>query len=593
MASKPHANERRIPALAVSRGIGVGTVVFFRGKSRATDRVELDASEIEVQVQRFRSAVAEATEQLRSLAGSKSSDPEKPASHILGFQLLILESSPFVEDVISAIRAEKVNAGWAVRKVSDEHLAAQRAVGDNHLSEKRLDLEDLTERLLNALRGPANIERPGQYTGVVVVANELRPSILTELARARPNALITERGGWTSHASIIAREFKLPMVTGVRDLEQIFSDGDRVIVDGINGQLILEPDNDTMEKLPAITSATSNEPDPDNSVSWPVRTLDGISINIRANVDSLDAHLQASRLGIYGIGLYRSESLVKNGIIPSEAEQLAAYIQMADAAGSAGLKVRTFDLGRDDLNAGTHPLERNPSLGLRSLRLSLAEPTYFRTQVRAILRVAANREIDIVLPMVSGVADLLLAMEIIDEERIRLDKDGLATGDPCVGAMIEIPSAVLDIDSIVSRVDFLCLGTNDLVQYLLAADRDNDAVADWYQSLHPAVIRSISSVLTAGEQAAKAVQICGEIAGSAFYVPLLVGLGARELSMTVNSIETIRRLLSGIAVVECIELASKVRRCETADATHSLLQKYYRENWGHLFPPQLLSVKHR
>ena len=299
-------------------------------------------------------------------------------------------------------------------------------------------------------------------------------------------------------------------------------------------------------------------------------------------------------MGSEGIGLFRSESLIGGpGNIPSEETQYEAYRQIADTAGESGVKIRTFDIGIDQLGDGGYSAERNPSLGLRSIRLSLTDTAYFRTQVRAILRAAHGKKIDIILPMISGVGEVIRSSAIIDEERERLSREGKSSGEVGIGAMIEVPSAVLTIKEIAANVDFVCLGTNDLVQYLLAVDRDNDAVADWYQTLHPAVITALSDVFHAADDANIPVIVCGEMAGSSFYIPLLIGLGARELSMNPHSIPQARRMVSGISVSESEKLAANVSGCSSAEASERVLREYYLENWFHLFPSGLLNTKHR
>ena len=315
---------------------------------------------------------------------------------------------------------------------------------------------------------------------------------------------------------------------------------------------------------------------------------------IAANVDTPEAYRLAKTLGAKGIGLLRTESFIDQyGAIPSEQQQILAYQRIADVTGGDGMKIRTFDIGAGHFNGNDRPRETNPALGLRSIRLSLSKTDDFRTQIRAILRASVDRTIDLILPMISGVDEIVRSKVIIEEERERLAIDGIRFGNPRLGAMIEVPSGVLTARQIAKKVDFICLGTNDLVQYLLAVDRDNDAVADWYQTLHPAVIRAISEVLTAGSHAKIPVTVCGEMAGSPFYIPVLLGLGAQALSINTGSISQVRRLISGVALRETVELVKRVKTCESAEETEHLLRKYYSENWAHLFPSGLLSTKHR
>ena len=585
--------ERQIQAHAVSRGIGIGRVVFFHDEKRRFFRIDLRGPDLEAEVKRLHSAVNVAVSQLNQLSRENSLGSNQPVSGIFGVHLLIVEESSLIEKIEQVIRDQQVNTEWALKIVSDQYREKQITVHDPHLREKYLDIEDVAERIRKALGGwqsPAQLA----YSGAVVVAREMRPSSILELTKSNPTAIITERGGWTSHASILAREFKLPMVSGIKDLATTFSDGDSVIVDGVNGLVILNPLAGSVERFRSFNTSLIYPADRGSIARNPCVTLDSTPIVIRANVDVPEAYRIANAMGADGIGLFRSESLLsRTGIISSEDEQFAAYRQIAEAAGAAGVKVRTFDIGIDQLNGnGTSP-ERNPSLGMRSIRLSLSEPTHFRTQIRAILRASAGQNIDIVLPMISGVAEIDKSRAIINEERSKLESVGMMIGEPKLGAMIEVPSAVMTAREIAGKVDFLCLGTNDLVQYLLAVDRDNDAVADLYQSLHPAVLRSIGEVILAARTANIPVVVCGEMAGSPFYVPLLIALGARELSMNVYSVEQVHRLISGITVKACSDLFESLSPFETADDIEASLRSFYLENWSGLFPAGLLDSKHR
>ncbi len=448
-------------------------------------------------------------------------------------------------------------------------------------------------RIMAILDGSGAANRKS-YAGAIVVARELRPSAIIELKSSKPAGLVTERGGWTSHASILAREFMIPMVSGVNDLDNLVAPGDSVIVDGETGVVIIGPDGRTTDGYTAIERLNGNPRLFENEEKTPLTTLDGIRITIRANVDFADAYHYARRCGAEGIGLFRSESLIpRPRRIPSEEEQFKSYRHIADAAGDDGVRIRTFDVESDYLSEANSDREINPSLGLRSIRLSLHEQEFFRSQIRAILRASSDRRIDILLPMVSGVSEVIRATQIIDEERTRLAKEGNPFGTPAIGAMIEVPSGVLTSREIARKVDFLALGTNDLVQYLLAVDRDNEAVAEWYQTLHPAVIRAIGEVVVAASASDIPMLVCGEMAGSAFYVPLLIGLGVRELSMNINSVNTIRRLISGITLIQTSKLVKLVRTSDTAEETEDILRNYYMKHWADLFPPGLLATKHR
>ncbi len=573
-------SESRFAGLAVSRGVGVGQIVIY-SRSGYPSIAEIQDLNADTELDRFRGSVRESTEQIRTLidAGGNS-----PLADILNIQLLILEQSSFVNNVEREILRNSATAEQAIAAIADRSSQRQSLVADPHLREKHLDIEDLAKRLIGSLNGP-HPQKGDIYSGAIVVAHELRPSEVIELSRRNPAGLLTERGGWTSHSSILAREFRIPMVSGLRELIPHIGERDHAVVDGETGTVIINPSSETVRTYEAGRNCSRNGFEGDGEdASAETTTLDGVRIVIRANVDIPEAYQLARQKGAEGIGLFRSESLISRpGAIPDEEEQTAAYRRIASAAGDHGVIIRTFDIGLDRVHADGHDPEVNPSLGLRSIRLSLRYPEIFREQIRAILRAGADHKIDIVLPMVAGVAEVREAAGMIADEVDDLAACGAPCGSPRIGAMIEVPSGVLTADHIAAEVDFLALGTNDLVQYLLAVDRDNDSVADWYQTLHPAVISSIKSVVAAAENNRVPLVICGEMAGSPFYAPLLLALGARELSMNINSISRIRRLISRITLSEVDPIVEVINSCATASEIENNLREYYLSHWPGLF----------
>jgi phosphotransferase system enzyme I (PtsI) len=496
----------------------------------------------------------------------------------------ILDGSSFIDRIAEVIRSENANAEWALKLVASEFIDKQASAQDAAMREKHIDIADVADRLQRALAGTTSKD-PGVQTGAVIIAKELRPSTVVELSSRRPAAIITDRAGWTSHTSILARELGIPMVSGITEIPGTFTSGQIVAVDAFRGEIILDPTEKTLTDLRECSVSQDALPVLSKDE---LTTLDGTAILIRANVDSVSSYLHARDMGAKGIGLFRSESLIKSpDLRPSEEDQLLAYIEIADAVADHGVKIRTFDIEAGDPGARQGP-ERNPALGLRSLRLSLDEESLFRSQLRALVRASVGRSIDIILPMVSGVNEIRRCRELLNEISAEVRTDDL----PKLGAMIEVPSAIISITDILDETDFLCLGTNDLVQYLLAVDRDNDAVAGWYQTLHPAVIKAIRQVLSAAADAGTPVTVCGEMAGSPFYVPLLIGLGARELSMNTNSIQRVRRVVAGIKLDECNNLAATSVQMRTAEDIEIYLRQYYKQNWQALFPPGLLNSRH-
>jgi phosphoenolpyruvate-protein phosphotransferase (PTS system enzyme I) len=584
--------EIRLKAKAVSRGIAIGRVVCLFGSDRQFYRVQLAAKDIEPEVRRFKAAVRLSSKQLKKLANSEGPKHSLAGHEIFETHRLILEDASFVSKIEATIRERKTNAEWAVKVVTDEYVAKFKEIEDEHFRDRFVDLEDVAQRITNALGG-------GQRTKVrldsdaVIVAKELRPSTMVEIYDGDPVALITEHGGWTSHTFILAREVNIPAVTGLKKILRRLDTGDQVIVDGYAGQVILHPNEETLREYRAAVTRVKLPTSPQLiEHSGPPRTLDSREIIIRANADLPTVYRRSRPLGVKGIGLFRSEFLFNRfGGFPTEAQQFDAYKRLAAAVGSDGVKIRTFDIGSGQLVERNDDRERNPALGLRAVRLSLAYPKQLRVQLRAILRAAHDSTVDIVIPMVSSVSEIRDVRKILNSERERLTSSGIACGDPGVGAMIEVPAAVLSADDIFREVDFACLGTNDLIQYLLAVDRDNETVANWYRTLHPAVLRAIKMVISASERSKKPVIVCGEMAGSPFYVPVLLGLGVTDLSMNVNSIGPVRAVISGIALEEARALAEEVLELSSPAEIEASVKNTVESKWAHLYSPDFLDAR--
>jgi len=588
--------ELKVPARSVSRGVAVGKVVCLYGSNRQFYRIDIDEKFVDKEIRRFRAAARLASRQLRHLQATSSKRLGESLASIFDVQRLILSDESLQVKIETAIRERRVNAEWAVKLITDSYIDTYKAISDEHLRQRYIDIEDIRERLLAALGGGRR-RSMRLDPGSVLVSSELSPSTLVELADSRPVAIATEHGGWTSHTFILARELNIPAVTGVKKLLRRVHSGDEIVVDGNRGELILRPSPSTISSyadshlnLSRAIQATDLQAD-GNGYAGQLRTLDGREIIIRANADIPGLYQRAYEAGARGIGLYRSEYLFNRFRgLPDEAEQLAAYRKIAESARPHGVKIRTFDLSSDDLAEQAFIRQKNPALGLRAIRLSLSREQDFRTQLCALMQASAYGKIDIVLPMVSDVSEIRRSRGIFDEERSKLVARGILVGEMLLGAMIEVPAAVLLIREILAEVDFVSLGTNDLVQYILGVDRDNELVADSFRTLSPAVIRSIKTVIEEAEISGKAALICGEMAGSPFYAPLLVGLGATELSMNPASIARVRGILSDISYEEARSVADDALNCRTAAEAETALRQGLSRRWPHIFPGQAASA---
>lgn len=587
--AKKRESEIKLSARAVSRGVAIGKIVCLYGRKRQFYRIDLKDTQIDRELRRFHAAVRLATRQLKKTSAQKSEIFGEKSASIFDAHLLILEDKSLLGRIEENIREQKINAEWAVKVVTDKYIAQYKSISDDHFRERYIDLEDIADRILTALGG-------GQKASIrleknsIIVAKEVKPSTLIELAQSEPKAIITENGGWTSHTFILARELNLPAVTGMKGILRRVQTGENVVVDGYNGQVILNPSAQSLDEYKiAATQFQTDTYEKIEPVRGKLKTLDGHEIKIRANLDLPKGYAKAKRFGARGIGLYRSEFLFNQFKgFPTENEQVTAYQNIAELVGDEGVRIRTFDLSVELLVDESEAKEKNPALGLRAIRLSMKRKQQFRIQLRALLQASLDKKIDIVLPMISDVSEIRKTKKILEQEREYLRKRKIKFGSPRLGAMIEVPASVFIVEEICREVEFLCLGTNDLVQYLLAVDRDNEAVADWFRTLHPAVLRAIKTVLKAGEKHEIPVVVCGEMAGSYFYVPILIGLGASELSMNVNSIPRVRKIISGIALEEVYEIVKKLEKCSTADEIENLVNDSFLEKWSHLYSKNLL-----
>ena len=581
--SRRARREERWTGLGVSDGVVVGRVLKIHSGAQHVYRATLDEAEVEREVRRLRAAVRLARRQLLAIKARAERELGLEHAYIFDAHILMLEDRKLLDDVEQFIRDERSNAEWAVKVVADRILVVYAEIKDDYLRERGSDIEDVTQRILNALSG-----EPPRYRKMtedaVIVAEDLMPSAVAEMDFEHARAIATDTGGWTSHTAIIARGLGLPAVVGLRDLHRRARTGDEIVIDAFKGEVVLHPSRATAEAYrKAVLSASRARSAATENGHGPLRTQDGVEIFLRANVELPVEYAGVSRFGARGIGLYRSEFLLsQQGSMPSEDEQCEAYKMVAEVAGEDGATVRLFDLGGDKLG-GSFELERNPALGLRAIRFSLRHEESLRTQVRAILRAAVHGRLDIVLPMISDVSDVRRARAIIEEERVHLSSEGKPVGTVRVGAMIEVPSAVLTADRIAREVDFFSLGTNDLVQYLLAVDRGNEEAAEWFRSLHPAVLQSIGQTLEAARAACIPAVVCGEMASAPAYAAILLGLGATDFSMTASAIPRVRRRLAALEQRAMARIAAECLECATADEVEELVRERLGSEWPQLF----------
>jgi phosphoenolpyruvate-protein phosphotransferase (PTS system enzyme I) len=589
-SSAAAAQQLRCHGLGVSDGVVIGRVLRLQEGTREVYRAQISEADVERERRRFRAAVRLSRRQLEAIKDRAEKELGRGHAYIFDAHLLFLEDAKLTRDVENYIVKERSNAEWAAKVVGDRLLSIYSQINDDYLRERGSDIEDVIQRLLANLTGEGP-RPPNLSEDAVIVARDLLPSTIAELDLNHVRAIATDTGGWTSHMAIIARGLGLTAVVGLRDFYRRTRTGDRIIVDARRGEVILHPAAATVEEYRFSTTEDAPEVVRTESgvvESGPVITLDGVSISLRANVE-LPAEFQAVReFGASGVGLFRSEFLLSRpGLMHSEEQQYQTYKALAEAAGTDGAVVRLFDVG-GDVASDVQERERNPALGLRAVRFNLRNQQVMRTQVRAILRAATAGTLSLVIPMIADVADVRMAQRVIAEELENLASAGTPAAKVPIGAMIEVPSAVLTAEKIASEVDFFELGTNDLVQYTLAVDRGNDKVSEWFRTLHPAVLYGIKRTLEAAAAAQIPVILCGEMASTPAYAVLLIGLGAVDLSMTPAMIPRVRSTLSQIDSREAREVALKCLDSATADEVEEIVRSDFRTRWPELFPPRTL-----
>jgi phosphotransferase system enzyme I (PtsI) len=580
-----HPQEIRCQGLGVSEGIVIGRVLRMHDGTRHVYHWRIEDAGIETERQRFRTAVNQASRQVEEIRTQAEKRFGKDHAYIFDAHLLMLADEKLIGDVDRHITDEHVNAEWAVKVIGDRLLYLYSEIKDDYLRERGSDIEDVMQRLLVALSGAEPATR-NLSEDAVIVSQDLLPSAVAELDLEHARALVTDSGGWTSHTAILARGIGIPAVVGLRDFYRRTKTGDKIIVDSTRNEVILHPSLSTLELYRTEAATGARRPIAAGVPSrGPVHTQDGIAVTLRANVEVPAEFDGVEAYGASGVGLYRSEFLLsRRGAIVSEAEQRAAYAAIARVAGEHGAVIRLFDLGGDNLREQFQEPEKNPALGLRAIRYVLCNEDLMRTQVRAILLANTSGNLKIVLPMVADVSDVTRAQSIINEETANFRKAGVNFCAVSVGAMIEVPSAVFMAEKIARLVDFFELGTNDLVQYTLAVDRGNDEVADWFRTLHPAVLHSIDQSLKAARNAGIPAIVCGEMASTPAYAVLLVGLGATDLSMTPSSISRVRRVLSEIDSRQAKDIALESLNCDSADDVENLVRERFTALWPQLFP---------
>ena len=548
---------RELEGAAASPGVGIGPAYVVDRRRVHVPRTKIDREDVESEIVRLHEALRSCRQQLEQI---KARLPHGEHRQILKAQQMMLRDPDLILRTETLIREELANAEWALTATTDQIIATLENADDKYFRERGNDIAFLTENVLQALLGdhPDELDPP---PGSVVVAHDLSPADTARLHRCHVVGIITGVGGRTSHSAIMARSLQIPAVVGIEDILEIVDSGDVVVVDGVHGHVIVRPEPDEVthhagqrERYNAFEQRVRKEH------AFPAISSDGLHVTVRANLAISEELDLALRYGAEGVGLYRSEYMFMNReVLPNEEEHYRMAKLVLRRCAPYPVVFRTFDLGSDkSSDLLDFEEENNPAMGMRSLRLALRERSMFLEQLRGFLRAGVHGPLAIMLPLVGSIEELEQGLEAIEEAREQLASAGMAHAeDLAIGIMVETPAAAMIADVLAQRVDFISIGTNDLIQYTLAIDRENEAVAYLYQPLHPAILRLIKTVAEAGLRNKVPVSLCGEMAADPRYTWVLIGLGITELSMHPSAIPVIKNIIRSSTSTEMIALAQR------------------------------------
>ncbi len=584
--------------IGVSPGIAIGKALAIEVRRPRAKRETIETAQLPQEVARLRQALEASRSQILELQQKIAGELGEQYGRIFEAHLLILEDRLLVQETVTRIERDRVNAEFAVQEVLEPVRQAFSRIGDSYLRERRSDVDDVGDRLLRNLLGQRPALPLDRARDVILFAHDLSPSETAQLHPGSILGVVTETGGRTSHSAIMARSLEIPAVVGVEHICGEVASQDTVILDGTEGIVIVAPDREILGHYQARKQHFEYVGQALHKLgALPAETQDGYRIRVCANIEFPTEMAQAKAHGAEGIGLYRSEFLYLNRPdLPVEEEHFSVYRAVVEEMHPRPVIIRTLDFGGGKLTSAIQlAAEENPSLGLRAIRLCLRHPHLFRIQLRGILRASAFGTLRIMYPMISGVAEVRAANLILEQVKQELRREG-APFDPAiqVGAMIEIPSAAMVADLLAREVDFFSVGTNDLIQYALAIDRVNEQVAYLYEPLHPAVLRLLRSVVAAAHNEGIWVSMCGEMAGDPLYAMLLIGLGFDELSMAPTSVPLLKRIIRSVTYGQATDLGQRLSGCATAQEVEQILRREMRLRFPEYFaggpPPPASSL---
>jgi phosphoenolpyruvate-protein phosphotransferase (PTS system enzyme I) len=580
--------ERVFRGIGVSAGVCRGKILVLHRARRVITRREITEDAVPTEVTRFEKALAQTRRQISDVQHQVIQKMGAKEGDIFEAHLLMLEDRMVVDEVIRMIREQKTSAELAFHEVSERYIGALAAIEDEYLRERAGDMRDLTVRVLdNLLEAKSEFDLRHLTEPCILASHDLSPSMTAQLDKKFVLGFATDIGGHTSHTAIMARSLGIPAVVGLQNISSELENGDYVLLDGYNGNVIVNPTDQTLFEYGQLAKIKASLEEKLQEIKMqPAVTLDGKNITLSANIEDQNDVEAVTACGAEGVGLLRTEFLfINRPSLPTEEEQFQIYQQIAAALKPHPVVIRTLDLGGDKFSSHLQiAKEVNPFLGWRAIRFCLAQPELFRSQLRAILRASVTGNVKMMYPMISGLDELQQANALVEKCKEELRAEKIPFDEKMeIGAMIEIPSAALVADTLAQHANFFSIGSNDLIQYTLAADRTNEKVSHLYEPTHPAIIRLIKFTVEAAHKRGIWIGVCGEIAGDPVLAPLLIGLGVDKLSAAPTLVAPVKYIIRRLKLSEAQLLGEFAFQCQSPSEILARCRQLARETAPSLF----------
>jgi len=580
-----------LEGVAASPGVAMGRAFLFLKTDLDIPDTKIDGS-IDNEIEKFKSALKQTSHELSEIQ-KRTEKNQADIARVFSAHIMILNDPTFVEAVLNEIRENKCNAAFSVKKVALELIENFSQMDSEYMRERVVDIRDITRRILHNLLGKKKADLSMLGSEVIVIAHDLSPSDTAIMNKEMVIGFATDVGSKTSHTAIMARALEIPAIVGLGTVTSQVNNGDLIVIDGSHGKIIINPDDKTFDEY-LIEQSKFNEFEHSLEILcfMPAITLDNHSIELSCNIEVPEEVGSILKYGAKGIGLYRTEYLyIRKNEMPSEEEQYESYKDAVEKISPDPVIIRTLDLGGDKF-ASYLEFDNDVSsmMGLRAIRLCLQRPDIFLPQLKAILRASAHGDLKIMFPMVSSIEELRLAKVMLNQAKDELTRAGIPFDQNMkTGVMIEVPSAAMTADILAQEVDFFSIGTNDLIQYTLAVHRVNEEIAYLYEPLNPAVLRLIQKIINDGHEAGIWVGMCGEMAGEPLVIPLLLGMGIDELSVSPNAVPEVKKVIRSISLDE----SRKIKDFAMSLTTAKEIERYAYSEAMERFPDILMWGNYR